>query len=585
MRLSDLLALACVVHYAFAIGFLNSPLSRDLHLAAALGLDADSVLLNPVNFHQTIEKSVSISVTPEYVSIPIDHDNYTLGTYQNRYWVSTKYYKPGGPVFVYDVGETSAESSARSMLSSDSTFVGSLLKDFGGIGIVWEHRYYGESLPMGPVDLDTPIENFKYLTNHQALFDIPHFASNFQRSDILDEDLSPKGTPWVMLGGSYSGMRAAFTRNQFPDTIYAAYASSAPVQAKVDMGVYFEQVYRGMVANGYQGCAHDLHAAMVYVDSQLARNGSASEAVKSLFLGEGGKRNSNGDFTSALGYIYGTFQAYGMGGGESSLGALCDWMEALPNASRANSSRAGRRNNSTESNNGTLPTSATSTGWAPFVGKKIVAERFASWPQLIPLINGYSSTECGKDVSDFESCDLGTRMDDSDSISWMWQYCSQFGFFQQDNINPNPTHGLLSTHQTLAYNQEVCNRQFPGAVENGLLPPSPAAEQTNQETGGWTIRPSNTYWSGGEFDPWRPLSPLSTEDFAPNFVTFRTNTPVCGRKTARRELFGYVMKNAMHCFDLNMRFEEGALSRGFFTDALREWLSCWKKQKRSVWIA
>lgn len=60
--------------------------------------------------------------------------------------MSTKYYKSGGPVFVYDVGESTAYNSAQSMLSDGSTFVGSLLKEFGGVGIVWEHRYTFYSL-------------------------------------------------------------------------------------------------------------------------------------------------------------------------------------------------------------------------------------------------------------------------------------------------------------------------------------------------------------------------------------------------------------------------------------------------------
>ncbi|CRG88683.1 chlorohydrolase family protein [Talaromyces islandicus] len=568
--------------------YLNSPRSRDLHLAAALGLDADTVLLDTANFHRTLEKTSSQSIPTKYASIPIDHDNHTRGTYENRYWVSTKYYKSGGPVFVYDVGESSAYSTAQSMLSNDSTFVGSLLKEFGGVGIIWEHRYYGKSFPTSPVGVETPIDDFKYLTHHQAIADIPHFANSFNVSDIPYQDLSPKGTPWVMLGGSYSGMRSAFTRNEFPGTIYASYASSAPVQAQLDMGIYFEQVYRGMVGNGYEGCAHDLNAAMRYVDSQLARNGSASNAVKALFLGDGAVQNSDGDFTAALAYMYSTFQWYGMGGGEMGLGSLCDWLEAVPNApptptatvSRAKRSRdLGRRQGNdsmSASPNGTLPTSAPSTGWAPFIGNKAVTERLAAWPQLVPVVNSYTGTDCSKSGSDPGSCDLGARFSDPDGISWMWQYCSQFGFFQQDNIVPNASHALLSVHQTLAYSQEVCSRQFPGAIKSGALPASPAVEEMNKQTGGWTIRPSNTYWSGGEFDPWLTLSPLSTEAFAPNFVTFRTDVPRCNRKTAKRDLFGYVMKNAMHCFDFNMDFEEGAKSRAFFTKALKQWLPCWK---------
>lgn len=541
-------------------------------------------------------------------------------------------------MFLYDVGESSAYSSAQHMLG-ESSFLQSFLEDFGGIGIVWEHRfvflctlaskakttrltpiagyrYYGQSLPMGTINANTPAEHFQYLTHAQALADIPYFARNFSRSDIPDEDLSPKGTPWIMIGGSYSGMRAAFTRNEYPDTIYAAWASSAPVQARVDMSIYFEQVYRGMVGNGYEGCAHDLHAAMRYIDSQLALNGSASDDIKQLFLGEGAEVNSDGDFTASLSYIYGTFQSYGMGGGDTGLGSLCDWMEELPTSTRSALASTGtstatitKRNEEktisriigrhraaasmpedsnaqpTNSEASQTATPTPSTGWAPYIGDRAVAERFASWPQLIPLINAYADTDCDSEVvSDDSSCVLGGRLTDPATISWTWQYCSQWGFFQSDNISPDPTHSLLSSSQSLAYNQEVCNRQFPDALDKGLLPASPATEATNAETGGWTIRPSNTYWSGGEFDPWRTLSPLSTESFAPDFVTFRSDIPQCNRATAERELFGYVMQNAMHCFDFDMGFDEGDNSRNLFKRALNEWLSCWKAKARRTWV-
>ncbi|OKL62228.1 hypothetical protein UA08_02156 [Talaromyces atroroseus] len=580
-----------LVPQASCIGFVNTPTTRDLHLAASLGLSADAVLLDPVNFRKMVDTSSSRSIPTEYVDIPIDHNNHTLGTYRNRYWVSTNYYRSGGPVFVYDVGESSAYSSAQGMLGQ-SSFFRSFLEEFGGIGIVWEHRYYGDSLPMGSINADTPAENFQYLTHAQAIADIPYFATNFSRSEFPSEDLSPKATPWIMIGGSYSGMRAAFTRNEYPDTIYAAYASSAPVQAHVDMSIYFEQVYRGMVANGYEGCANDLHVAMGYVDSQLALNGSASDDVKKLFLGEGGEVNSDGDFTSALAYIYGTFQSYGMDGGDIGLGSLCDWMEAQPTSTRAASiatttatttkrsaekpiSRIlGRHrvfvpeNQVEDLMDKPIPMQATPTptsGWAPYIGNRAVAERLASWPQLIPLINSYADTECNTETGS-DSCALGGRLTDAASISWTWQYCSQWGFFQSDNMFLDPTHGLLSTYQTLAYNQEVCNRQFPDAVDNGLLPASPATEETNVETGGWTIRPSNTYWSGGEFDPWRTLSPLSTESFAPDFVTFRSDIPQCNRETAEREIFGYSWEGVQILAYLRRKFGDKQVSG--FSDLL-----------------
>lgn len=73
--------------------------------------------------------------------LPIDHGNYSVGFYQNRYWASTKHYKEGGPVFVYDVGEAAAETSAQAHLGNSSSFFYQMLEEFSGVGIVWEHRF------------------------------------------------------------------------------------------------------------------------------------------------------------------------------------------------------------------------------------------------------------------------------------------------------------------------------------------------------------------------------------------------------------------------------------------------------------
>lgn len=82
-----------------------------------------------------------------------------------------------------------------------------------------------------------------------------------------------------MVGGSYPGARAAFTRNKYPDTIYAAYASSATVHAQVNLSEYYDQVYRGMIAHGYASCVKDIQAALEYIDDQLSNDETAS-AIK-----------------------------------------------------------------------------------------------------------------------------------------------------------------------------------------------------------------------------------------------------------------------------------------------------------------
>ncbi|KAE8351174.1 serine carboxypeptidase S28-domain-containing protein [Aspergillus coremiiformis] len=539
--------LTLLVGQSAALSLFPGSNGNKLQLASVLGLDGHTARFNPEKIAEAALASGPGAEIPiqrtsvRLLLIPIDHDDPSVGTYQNRYWVSTDFYKPGGPVFVLDGGEDNAISLAQAYLRGSNSFFVDFLKEFGAIGLVWEHRYYGDSLPF-PVNLSTPTDHFKYLTNRQALADIPYFADRFT---LNGTDLSPKAAPWVMFGGSYPGMRAAFTRNEYPDSIFASFAMSAPVEAQVNMTIYYEQVYRGMVASGYGGCAKDLKAISDYIDSQLDKKGQAADDIKSLFLGKEGIHNSNGDFTAALGGIYNLFQNYGVDGGISGLSALCKHLDG----------------------------NATSTGIAPIIGAKKLTEKFSTWDELMYLINGRNNNCKDQSNSTQITCDLGGPSADPDTISWTWQYCTQWGYLQADNLGP---HSLLSKYQSLEYQQSLCYRQFPGAKESGLLPLQPDTNDTNAETGGWTIRPSNVFWSAGEFDPWRTLTPLSNETFAPKGVQITTDIPQCGVETPENVLFGYVIPDAEHCFDFDLDYKPADKSRKLFSDALKKWLPCWK---------
>ncbi|GFF33870.1 thymus-specific serine protease [Aspergillus udagawae] len=545
------MGLALLFDPVTGIGLPASTLGRDLRLAAELGLDSHLALNDPEAFRSMIFDSADSTIAAEYTEIPIDHEDPSLGTYRNRFWVNEEFYVPESPIMVYDIGEATAEYSV-SLLANSSSWLGLLLHEFRAMGVVWEHRYYGDSLPF-PVSQDMPVEHMKYLTTKQALADIPYFAAKFSRTSHPDIDLTPRGTPWVMIGGSYPGIRAAFTRNKYPDTIFAAYASSAPVQAQIDMSVYYEQIYRAMVANGYSNCTKDIQAALKYIDDQLS-NEETSASIKRLFLGPDAEKNSNGDFTTALGALYGPFQAHGIGSGNQSLHNFCNYLELDP----ATNQLAG------------------SEGLAPIRGSKYVAERWASFPYFISLVNRIYGTNCdGLNASEPLSCDFSQPNTVPELISWTWQYCTEWGFFQSNNFG---SHALLSSYQTLEYQQELCYRQFPNAVQVGLLPPQPQTESLNEEFGGWTIRPSNVYFSGGQFDPWRPLSVLSDENWAPPGVNFTTEIPACGVSTGEEAVFGYIMENAVHCPDFQLT-PDAAVSRDYFIQALKQWLPCFRRNQ------
>lgn len=209
------------------------------------------------------------------------------------------------------------------------------------------------------------------------------------------------------MGGSYPGMRTAFMRHLYPEIIFAGYSSSAPVEAKVDMGSYWEPMVRGMVHYGSGNCSKDIHAAIGYIDQELDKGGEAAANLKVQFLGGGADKNSNGAFASGLASLFYQWQSYGIGGSPHSVGEFCEYLETDP------------RNN----------TVAGPDGWAVSRGAKYVADRWASWPKFAGIASGFGNTDCSGNVNVTADCNLDFLYTDPNDIGWRWLYCTQFGRF------------------------------------------------------------------------------------------------------------------------------------------------------------
>ncbi len=108
-----------------------------------------------------------------------------------------------------------------------------------------EHRFYGQSLPAGPVMSYNP--EFLYtLTVAQSLVDnvvilkVCRFGfvgcTNFLRSNrkfcqhVMQAWNVSANTKVIAFGGSYPGELAAFLRFQFPGVFHGALSSSAPLR-------------------------------------------------------------------------------------------------------------------------------------------------------------------------------------------------------------------------------------------------------------------------------------------------------------------------------------------------------------------
>ena len=71
-----------------------------------------------------------------------------------------------------------------------------------GSTIVIEHRFYGLSNPYP----DLSVKSLKLHTIQQAIDDLEYFAKNVNLPMPGGDSVGPDKAPWVLVGGSYSGM-------------------------------------------------------------------------------------------------------------------------------------------------------------------------------------------------------------------------------------------------------------------------------------------------------------------------------------------------------------------------------------------
>ncbi|KAH6880407.1 peptidase S28 [Thelonectria olida] len=174
------------------------------------------------------------------ISVPIDHfhnesiyEPHSDKSFPLRYWFDAQHYREGGPVIVLASGETSGEDRLPFL---DYGIVAMLAEATNGIGVILEHRYYGESFPVP----DLSAENMRFLSTEQALADTAYFAQHVEFPGLEHRNLTAPNAPYIIYGGSYAGAFAAFARKIYPDLFWGAIASSAVTEAIVDYWEYYE---------------------------------------------------------------------------------------------------------------------------------------------------------------------------------------------------------------------------------------------------------------------------------------------------------------------------------------------------------
>ncbi|KAI0293156.1 serine carboxypeptidase S28-domain-containing protein [Multifurca ochricompacta] len=122
----------------------------------------------------------------------IDHNNTSLGTFDQRYWASWEFYKPGGPIILMTPGESNADGFTGYL--TNRTVNGQIAQQEKGAAIMLEHRFFGLSNPYP----DLSVASFKYHTIQRAIDDLEYLANNVVLPFPGGDKISPADAPWVL---------------------------------------------------------------------------------------------------------------------------------------------------------------------------------------------------------------------------------------------------------------------------------------------------------------------------------------------------------------------------------------------------
>lgn len=453
------------------------------------------------------KSEVLVTVQDRWFTQRLDHFNGAdTRVWEQRYFMNDSFTQSGGPVFLMIGGEGAANPGWM----TQGTWI-TYAEKMGALCLLLEHRFYGKSHPTK----DMSLENLRFLSSQQALADLAHFQT------VMTKKLGTGERKWVVFGGSYPGCLAAWYRIKYPHLAHAAVASSAPVKAVLNFSEYLEVVQDSLSRN-HSDCPGTIKMAFDTLLELLDYKENYLKITKDFNLCQVLVIRSKMDMAFLLDtiaeYIMDVVQYNndnrefeGVKGGNMTIQVVCDIM------------------------------SNESFG-APY-------DRYVEVIQSILKSREEKCIEASyqqflHDLSDIRwegSSSSGGRQ-------WMYQTCTEFGYFQSSDSVSQPFSGF-----PLSYHIQQCTDIYGMAF---ILPMvTGAVGQTNENYGGLNIQSSRIIFSNGLIDPWHALG-----------ITTNLSS----------DLIAFPMEDAAHCADMYpSRPEEPAALpavRKQIFEHLTEWL-------------
>jgi hypothetical protein len=482
------------------------------------------------------EQEPEIHFEAATIEIPIDHFNPAdHQKYTNRFWTNDTFYRKGGPVLFYDAGERGVSDGNLVSLSDESHVLMNLTRTFHGLAVIWEHRFYGQSIPF-PLDIDsTNAEKeaaYRVLDTEQALEDAVFFASHFETTHA---DLKPNATPWIWIGGSYPGHRAAMIRNRNPDIFFASYSSSAAVEVRMSLPEYYLHISHDLPAK----CGDIVRQAVRYADGIL-QNGSyiAKSRLRWAIA-----RRWPADKTTRM---------------ERLLYALA--APDFPVASHFTTLVAADWQWRGMGTNGRMAATCASIESAEFDSASHSSAAIETILDAVEANNRHFAGSSG-----------GSGLSRLDEQAWQYQVCTEY--FWLRTTAPHEPYNIISrilTTENLW--ADTCTRQYPW-----LNPPLDPKTRAPSLYAGWEKNVSNVMFVTGLRDPWHDVSIAPSKSLVPGAPRDRKMTskvPRCNELMTGREVFGLMLPEGRHCSDLIAGSRDAEEATELFMKALEAWLPC-----------
>ncbi|KRX10814.1 hypothetical protein PPERSA_00984 [Pseudocohnilembus persalinus] len=397
------------------------------------------IILAIVFIAQSLKPSDVVQTQLWFDNQLVNHDDpLSNATFSQRYWVIDQFYKPKtGPVILYICGEYTCPG-----LPEERLWPAEIAQMYGGLILVLEHRYYGESLPFGSESLE--FDKMNLLTLDQALSDLAYFIRWVKKYGVHKVQST---SPWFTIGGSYPGAMSAWFRYKYPHLTVGAIASSAVVNAITDFYQFDEQIRTSANLSG-EWCSQAIHDLNFNAQKQLEGE-NAEEFLKNF-------NATHVDYGQFL-FYYADIFVEKIQYGERTW--LCNNLQ----------------------------------------GKTL--EEQNQW--VIDLVN-----EEGITVDGYASYYLkDTKIDKKDpqsSRQWLYQYCTQFGWFQTPPKDTSKS--MRGTWVNLTMYDGLCQQSF----ENHKM--WPTVDRINNEYGAKKLEAFNIVMTDGVEDPWKWAGILKTND-------------------------------------------------------------------------